>query len=81
MVSVPVRLDVVVFAATVNPVDPEPVPDAPLFTVIQVAPLAAVHPQPAVVVTVSTRIIPSVSGAGFPRLTVCSAVLPPAAKS
>jgi hypothetical protein len=30
--------------------------------------------------TKSRRIIPSESGAGFPRLTVCSAAVPPAAK-
>ena len=58
IVSVPVRLVVRVLAATVNPVDPEPVPEAPLFTVIQLAPLVAVQPQPAVVVTVDEPVPP-----------------------
>lgn len=40
-----------VLAATVNPVAPEPLPEAPLVIVTQDAPLDAVQAQPAVVVT------------------------------
>ena len=43
--SVPVRAEAAVFAATENPTEPFPVPLAPLLIVIQLALLTAVHPQ------------------------------------
>jgi len=46
IVSVPVRLDATVFAATLKPTVPLPDPVAPLVTVIHAALLAAVHAQP-----------------------------------
>jgi hypothetical protein len=46
IVSVPVRAVVVVFAATLKPADPFPLPLAPLVTVIQVLLLTADHAQP-----------------------------------
>ena len=46
IVSVPVRLDATVFAATLKPTLPLPDPVAPLVTVIHAALLAAVHAQP-----------------------------------
>ena len=52
IVSVPVRLEATVFAATLNPTVPLPDPVAPLVTVIHAALLAAVHAQPAPAVTV-----------------------------
>ena len=58
MVRVPERVVVAVFAAMVNPVEPEPVPDAPLLIVIHDAPLVAVQAQPAVVVTVDEPVPP-----------------------
>src|SRR5690349_12499774 len=51
IVSVPVRLDATVFAATLKPTVPLPDPVAPLVTVIQEALLAAVHAQPVATVT------------------------------
>jgi hypothetical protein len=53
MVNVPDRA-APVFAATLNPTEPFPVPDAPAVTVIHGAPLVAVHvhPVPAVTATV-----------------------------
>ena len=51
IVSVPLRLAVAVFAATLNPAVPGPVPDAPLVTVIHDALVVAVHAQPAPAVT------------------------------
>jgi hypothetical protein len=54
IVSVPVRLVVPAFAATVNDTGPEPVPAAPELIVIHAALLTAtqVHPAPAVTVLV-----------------------------
>ena len=52
IVSVPLRLDAPVFAATLNATVPFPDPDAPLVTVIQEALLAAVHGHPVATVTV-----------------------------
>ena len=51
IVSVPVRLEATVFAATLNPTVPLPDPVAPLVTVIHAALLAAVHEQPVATVT------------------------------
>jgi hypothetical protein len=51
IVSVPVRLDATVFAATLYPTVPLPEPVAPLVTVIHAALLAAVHAQPVAAVT------------------------------
>jgi hypothetical protein len=44
-------------AATLRPTDPLPVPDAPEVTVIHGAPLAAVHEQPAAVVTATVGVL------------------------
>ena len=52
IVSVPVRELVDVFAAALKATVPGPVPVPPLEIVSQVAPLVAVQPQPAAVVTV-----------------------------
>ena len=52
MVRVPERLAVPVFAATLKPTVPGPVPVAPLVTEIHAALLAAVHAHPAPAVTV-----------------------------
>ena len=52
IVSVPVRLDATVFAATLNPAVPLPDPVAPLVIVIQEALLVAVHAQPVAAVIV-----------------------------
>jgi len=52
IVSVPVRLDATVFAATLKPTVPLPEPVAPLVNVIQAALLAAVHAHPVATVTV-----------------------------
>ena len=46
MVNVPVRLDAIVFAPTLNPTVLLPDPVAPLVTVIHAALLAAVHGRP-----------------------------------
>ena len=51
IVSVPVRLDATVFAATLKPTVPLPDPVAPLVTVIHAALLAAVHAQPVATLT------------------------------
>jgi len=142
IVSVPARLVVPVWAATLNATVPDPVPAAPAVTVIHAALLTAVHTHPAPALTVvlpgppaagidrlagaivgaqgmlnanvfdraldelppgptawrtvsyttpgvsgddsndtkSTRIIPSPSGAGFPRFAVRTAMTPPAGK-
>ena len=58
IVSVPVRLDATVFAATLNPVVPLPEPVAPLVTVIQGALLPAVHAQPVATVTLLLPVPP-----------------------
>jgi hypothetical protein len=55
-VSVPVRA-APVFAATLKPTDPLPVPAAPDVTVSHTELLAAVHVQAAVVVTVSVPVL------------------------
>jgi len=55
MVSVPVRLDATVLAATLKPTAPAPEPVAPLVTVIHGALLAAVHAQP---VATETELLP-----------------------
>ena len=52
IVSVPLRLEAPVLAATLNATVPFPDPDAPLVTVIQEALLAAVHGHPVATVTV-----------------------------
>ena len=51
IVSVPVRMDATVFAATLNAAVPLPDLVAPLVTVIQAALLTAVHAQPAAALT------------------------------
>ena len=51
IVSVPVRLDATVFAATVNPTVPFPEPVAPLVIVIHATLLTAVHEHPVATVT------------------------------
>jgi hypothetical protein len=58
---VPTR-GVPVFAATLKPTVPVPVPEAPLVTVIHGAPLTAVHAHAAVVVTVTVPML-AVAGA------------------
>jgi hypothetical protein len=58
MVSVPVRLEATVFAATVKPAVPVPDPAAPLVSVIQDALLAAVHAQPVATLTVLVPVPP-----------------------
>jgi len=55
----PLRLDVVVFAATAYDTVPLPVPAFPLVTVIQLAPVADVHGQPAPDVTVTAPVPPA----------------------
>ena len=142
IVSVPTRLVVPVWAATLTATVPDPVPAAPAVTVIHAALLTAVHTHPAPALTVvlpvppaagidrlageivgaqgglnanvfdravdelppgptawstvsyttpgvsgedsndtkSTRIIPSLSGAGFPRFTVRTGTASPAGK-
>jgi len=61
MVTVTERVVVAVFAAALNPVDPEPLPLAPLVTVTHDPPLTEVQPQPAVVVT-ATEPVPPAAG-------------------
>jgi hypothetical protein len=56
---VPVRDEVDVLAATVNPTLPLPLPDAPLVTVIHAALLVAVQAQPLVVVTATVELSPA----------------------
>jgi hypothetical protein len=58
-VIVPVRLALPVFAATVNDTVPVPEPLAVPVTVIQLAVLAAVQAQPAIVVTVNDPVPPA----------------------
>ena len=58
IVSVPVRPDVTVFAATLNPTVPLPDPEAPLVTEIQAALLDAVHGQPVAMVTLLLPVPP-----------------------
>jgi hypothetical protein len=58
MVSVPVRCDGVVFACTLKPAVPLPVPLAPDVTVMNDALLAAVHVHPLVVVIVEDPVPP-----------------------
>ena len=52
IVSDPVRLLAVVFAATLNDTGPLPVPDAPLVTAIHALLLTAVHVHQSAAVTV-----------------------------
>ncbi len=59
IVSVPVRLDATVFAATLNPTVPFPEPVAPLVTVIHETLLPAVHKQPVATVTVLLPLPPA----------------------
>lgn len=59
MVAVPVRWDVVVFAAMVSPTVPLPVPLDPEFTRIHGVPLAALHTHVLPVVTVTPVISPA----------------------
>ena len=65
-VIVPMRCVAPVFAATVKPTEPFPLPDAPLVTVIQETLLAAVQAQPVPAVTESVALSPA---AGDVRLT------------
>jgi hypothetical protein len=58
-VSVPVRDEVDVLAATVNATVPLPLPEAPLVTVIHAALLVAVQAQPLVVVTATVELSPA----------------------
>ena len=58
IVTVAERAIVTVFAATLKPVDPEPVPLAPLVTVTHPAPLTDVQAQPDVVVTATEPVPP-----------------------
>jgi len=58
IVSVPVRVAEVGFAATLNTTDPLPLPLAPLVTVIQLSLLTADHGQPAPAVTVEAPVPP-----------------------
>jgi hypothetical protein len=58
MVNVPVRALVVVLAATVKPTLPLPVPLLPVWMLIQLALLVAVHAHPLVVVTVVLPVPP-----------------------
>jgi hypothetical protein len=59
IVSVPVRLAAIVFAATVNAAVPLPEPVAPLVTVIHGALLAAVQEQPVATVTLLLPVPPA----------------------
>ena len=65
IVSVPVRLAIVGFAATLKPALPDPVPLAPLVTVIHGALLVAVHAQPDNVVTVLLPLPPAAANDWF----------------
>jgi len=56
MVIVPLRA-VPVLAATLNPTDPFPDPEAPDVTVIHGTPLVPVHVQPAPAVTVTVPVV------------------------
>jgi hypothetical protein len=56
IVIVPLRADPVL-AATLNPTDPLPVPDAPDVTLIHCTPLVAVHVHPAPAVTVTVPVV------------------------
>jgi hypothetical protein len=58
IISVPLRCTVPVFAATLKPAWPVPLPLG-VMTVIQVTLLVAVHPQPVVVVTVVDPVPPA----------------------
>jgi len=58
IVSVPVRLEATVFAATLKPTVPLPDPVAPLVRVIQEALLAALHEQPVAAVTLLLPVPP-----------------------
>ena len=58
IVTDPVRPVVTVFAATVSPTVPFPLPLAPELTVIHVAPLVADQTQPVVVVTPTVALPP-----------------------
>ena len=59
IVSVPVRLDATVFAATLKPTVPLPEPVAPLVTVIHAALLAAVQAHPVAAVTLLLPVPPA----------------------
>lgn len=59
IVSVPVRPVAEVFTATLKPAVPEPVPVAPLVTVIQSSLLVALHGQVAPAVTVLLPVPPA----------------------
>lgn len=63
IVSVAERVDALVFAAALNLTVPLPVPLDPLTTVAHPAPLVAVHPQPAVVVTATVPEPPAAANA------------------
>jgi len=58
IVAVPFR-SLPVFAATLNPTDPFPVPVAPDVTVIHGALLVALHAQPVPAVTVTVPVVAS----------------------
>ena len=59
IVTHPLRLHVVVLAATLNVTDPLPDPEAPLVRVIQAKLLEAVHGQPAATVTLLLPVPPA----------------------
>ena len=61
MVTVPLRVDVVEFAATLYATEPLPVPLAPLVTVIHATLLVAVHAQP-VSDVIATEPVPPCDG-------------------
>jgi hypothetical protein len=62
-VNVAVRLDEVVFAATLKDTVPLPVPLEPPVTVTQLAPLVAVQAQPVIVVTATLPVPPAPASA------------------
>lgn len=59
MVTHPLRLKVVVLAATLNVAEPLPDPVAPLVTVIQAKLVDAVHGQPGATVTLLVAVPPA----------------------
>ena len=58
MVTVPLRVEVAVFAATLYATEPSPDPLAPLVTVIHATLLVAVHAQPVSDVTATEPVPP-----------------------
>ena len=68
MVAVPARAVVAVLAATARATVPLPLPLAPLVTVSHDAVLAAVHAQPAGLVTVTLSASPAATAVAAPGL-------------